>query len=248
MPLDDTSSAHSGHFAALARELLETDGLLPTIRGVVDAAVRMVPADWAAVAVTERLADRPARLAASNDPDLSASVGRIAVAAGTSPGITAFDTGHLVHCRDLGSEPRYAAYAEAMRAETPVRSVLSLPMRLAGQPFGVMSLYAAEPDHFTTEAIARARVLAEHAVVAIQLAKVADEAMNLELALARSRAIGAAMGILMERHRLTAADAFARLRDTSQNTNRKLADVADDVVETGTAEGLDESPPPAPAV
>ncbi|HEX5428698.1 MAG TPA: ANTAR domain-containing protein [Pedococcus sp.] len=45
--------------------------------------------------------------------------------------------------------------------------------------------------------------------------------------------IGQAQGILMERHRLSAEDAFTRLRICSQLLNRKLRDVARDLARTG---------------
>jgi hypothetical protein len=65
---------------------------------------------------------------------------------------------------------------------------------------------------------------------------VADQAKiaNLEIALVSARRIGAAMGILMGRHGLTDDQAFDRLRANSQNTHRKLRDVADGVLLTGT--------------
>lgn len=56
---------------------------------------------------------------------------------------------------------------------------------------------------------------------------------NLEQALKARTVIGQAQGILMERHRLTAAQAFDRLRVTSEHLNRKLRDVAADLVHTG---------------
>jgi ANTAR domain-containing protein len=65
---------------------------------------------------------------------------------------------------------------------------------------------------------------------------VADQAKiaNLEIALVSARRIGAAMGTLMGRHGLTDDPAFDRLRGNSQNTRRKLRDVAEDVLLTGT--------------
>ena len=41
----------------------------------------------------------------------------------------------------------------------------------------------------------------------------------------------------MSRENVTAENAFARLREHSQRTNRKLRDVADDVVLTGELPG-----------
>lgn len=42
-----------------------------------------------------------------------------------------------------------------------------------------------------------------------------------------------AMGILMERHRFTAKQAFDQLRDLSQRGNIKLRDVAEELIYTG---------------
>ncbi|MGW5050334.1 ATP-binding protein [Actinokineospora sp. NPDC004072] len=56
---------------------------------------------------------------------------------------------------------------------------------------------------------------------------------NLRAAIASHRFIGQAVGILMERHRLTAAAAFDRLREASQRRNVKLRDLADQVIATG---------------
>lgn len=56
---------------------------------------------------------------------------------------------------------------------------------------------------------------------------------NLESALDSNREIGMAMGIVMARSGCTRDDAFDRLRRASQDGNRKLRDIAADVVLTG---------------
>ncbi|WP_375485008.1 ANTAR domain-containing protein [uncultured Jatrophihabitans sp.] len=56
---------------------------------------------------------------------------------------------------------------------------------------------------------------------------------NLTVALHASRRIGTAIGILMASHKITYERAFAMMCDASQNANRKVRDIADDVVETG---------------
>ena len=45
--------------------------------------------------------------------------------------------------------------------------------------------------------------------------------------------IGQAKGVLMERHRVTADEAFAMLKQESQRVNRKLVDVAEMVATSG---------------
>ena len=59
---------------------------------------------------------------------------------------------------------------------------------------------------------------------------------NLEIALISARRIGAAVGIVMAQLKVSDEQAFAMLREASQNQNRKLRDVAEDVLLTGTVE------------
>ena len=58
-------------------------------------------------------------------------------------------------------------------------------------------------------------------------------AEHVQRALGSNREIGMAMGMLMERHRLTQEQAFERLRDLSQRSNVKLRDVAEQIIYTG---------------
>ena len=69
--------------------------------------------------------------------------------------------------------------------------------------------------------------------LAHQIVVLRDKVDNLEIALAQSRDIGVAMGIVMATEKVTRDCAFDRLRTVSQNQNRKLHLVADDVIETG---------------
>ena len=61
----------------------------------------------------------------------------------------------------------------------------------------------------------------------------ADRVQNLQRAVESHRTIGQAIGILVERHRLTPRDAFARLSKRSQDTNVKVRELAAHLVETG---------------
>ncbi|WP_375497626.1 ANTAR domain-containing protein [uncultured Jatrophihabitans sp.] len=68
---------------------------------------------------------------------------------------------------------------------------------------------------------------------------VAADVEHLELALRTSRRIGAAVGILMTVHKITAEKSFDLLVQASHRSNRKLRDLAEDVVDTGC---LDSQP------
>jgi AmiR/NasT family two-component response regulator len=58
--------------------------------------------------------------------------------------------------------------------------------------------------------------------------------VGLESALQTCRRIGAAMGILMVTQMMTEEQAFEALRLASQQSQRRLRDLADDVVRSGT--------------
>jgi DNA-binding response OmpR family regulator len=84
------------------------------------------------------------------------------------------------------------------------------------------------------ELLARVRVHYELARLhEYELTRAEDKAANLGRALASNRRIGIAVGVLMTRDLLTAEEAFSQLRDASQRLNRKLYEIADDVVLTG---------------
>ena len=72
------------------------------------------------------------------------------------------------------------------------------------------------------------------------------EVGHLYAALASRDVIGQAKGILMERHRIGADEAFERLVRISQATNTKLHDVAATITGAGTDGGVDGCRPDAP--
>ncbi len=88
------------------------------------------------------------------------------------------------------------------------------------------------PDEMiVADLLAQSLALAVDRVASAQRA--ADREANLQTAMESHRLIGQAIGILVERHRLTPAGAFERLRTASQNRNLKLREVARRVIETG---------------
>jgi AmiR/NasT family two-component response regulator len=72
-------------------------------------------------------------------------------------------------------------------------------------------------------------VLAAHAAAAILASREGDQ---LQSALSTRDRIGQAKGIIMERFGIEDVRAFAMLRQLSQDSNMKLVDVAQRVIET----------------
>jgi hypothetical protein len=96
-----------------------------------------------------------------------------------------------------------------------------------------LNLYSTRPDAFDDDAQTIATVLATHSAMALIAASARERVTNLQRALVSNRRIGMAMGVLMSSHKVTEGDAFTLLRIASQNSNRKLNDVADEVITTG---------------
>lgn len=80
-----------------------------------------------------------------------------------------------------------------------------------------------------------------HAAIALDRAALLIQIDSLRSALDSNRTIDAAVGVLMVRHGLTYAAGLDRLKTASQNANRRLHDVASDVLCTG------QLPVPRPA-
>lgn len=226
-------------FATLARSLAELGGVSPTLQEVVTRALDIVPCDWSAAAAADHLTHRPARHSAGTEGELMRTIADIAGHTRTSPGWDAFANGSMVYAADLTRESRFGSYPEEMVTRTPVRSVLSFGLRLHDRALGVLTFYARQPNAFDADARARAALLADHATIAIEAATVADRAENLRTALESNRWIGAAVGVLVERHKCTPEQAFDLLRLVSQRTNRRLADLAEELVRTGKVSQAD---------
>jgi GAF domain-containing protein len=139
------------------------------------------------------------------------------------------DGARLVHVADTATERRWPEFA-SRAAAAGVGCVLALPLVGARGTVGVLSLLAADAGAFDDDDVQLAAAFATHAGIALGHAEL--EA-NLRTGLQTREEIGRAVGILMERHRLTAADAFDMLVVASQHSHRKLRDVAAWMNETG---------------
>jgi hypothetical protein len=94
-------------------------------------------------------------------------------------------------------------------------------------------MYSAEPAAFDDSAKAIGLLLSTHGALALSAVLANAKADNLLVALRTSREIGVALGVLMASHKVTREQAFDLLRIASQQAHRKIADIAQEVAETG---------------
>jgi GAF domain-containing protein len=157
---------------------------------------------------------------------------------GHGPCLHAARTGELTLIADTRTERRWPDYTPRA-AEHGNLSSLSIPLTIdeEGQVSGALNIYAREPDAFDEDTRTAATGFAPYAAIAVANMHAYESARNmadnLQIALETRAVIDQAKGILMERYKLTADRAFQMLSRASMNSNRKLRDIADDLVHTG---------------
>lgn len=141
----------------------------------------------------------------------------------------------LVRTDDLRDEPRWPQYAPAA-VKHGVLSSLSFKLYTADRTAGALNLFSFEAGVWDAEAETIGTVLAAHAAAAILAARHGEQ---LQSAVSTRDRIGQAKGIIMERFGVDEVRAFELLRTLSQESQAKLVDVAQRVIDTrgGGAEG-----------
>jgi GAF domain-containing protein len=154
---------------------------------------------------------------------------------GEGPCLDAIAQRVMVYGEDLQTDERWPNFGPDAAGQG-IRSVLALPLT-THDTVGAVNLYARYPGAFGVVDRAKAVILASLASVAVNAAhSLEDEERrveNLHSALGSREVIGQAQGILMERERISADQAFDVLRRASQYLNIKLREVAQTLVDTG---------------
>ena len=229
---DVTSREDGQHLAAvqladLAAEFAAAPPTDVTLQHALEYAVEVVPGCEQA-GVSLQLKGAKLGTPASVGP-LAAACDQLQESLGEGPCITSLQTQALVRVDDMSTErswPRFAAAA----TELGLRSLLACQLATARDRLGALNLYSTQPNAFDETSEILARAYATH--VGVALASAEREA-NLRQALASREAIGQAIGILIERHKLTASQAFDLMVHISQRTHVRLRDIADELVRTG---------------
>jgi GAF domain-containing protein len=158
-------------------------------------------------------------------------------AAGRGPCLDSYREQTQFHLSSIGRDARRWPEFTAAADRLGIESSLSIPLLHDGDSIGALNLYSGTEGAFDRDSVALAEVYSAQAAVVIRNARVfwktVELTKNLQTALQNRDVIGQAKGIQMARTKITSEEAFARLRQTSQELNRKLVDVATHVVRTG---------------
>jgi len=134
----------------------------------------------------------------------------------------------IVRSDDLRDEPRWPRYAPAA-VRLGILSGLSFKLYTADRTAGALNLFGRRPNVWDTEAETIGSVFAAHAAAAILAGSHAEQLYS---AVSTRDRIGQAKGIIMERFGVDDVRAFELLRKLSQESQMKLVDVAQRIIDT----------------
>jgi GAF domain-containing protein len=232
-PSDPVSAATQ---AELSMILLSSQPLGVLLRRVAELAVKAIPgADEASVTLIGR--GRPRTVAFSGK--LAVTLDERQYEAGSGPCLDAAANGQTIML-DTDDEPAsYPEFTGAAR-RSGIRYVLSTGMPHLQHIRGGLNIYSCGVGGaFDPQAREAARSFAGYAAATVfnaaLYADVVTEVSHIQQAMLSQAGIEQAKGIIMARQHCTAEEAFAILINTSSRSNRKLRDVAADIVAAATS-------------
>ncbi|MEH1101581.1 GAF and ANTAR domain-containing protein [Micromonospora sp. CPCC 205561] len=156
---------------------------------------------------------------------------------GRGPCLDAATTGSTMVVHDMATESRWPEWARAAHA-AGAGSSMSIGLPIQEAVVGALNVYGAEPGAFD-DVTAAAQTFAGYAAIALANAHLYEStatlAQQMRVAMESRAVIEQAKGIIMGQRRCTAEEAFSILAKISQNSNRKLRDVAEALVRGAAA-------------
>jgi putative methionine-R-sulfoxide reductase with GAF domain len=229
---DDPTSELTSSFSGIVQALFSAGNAIQTWQRVVDLAVETIDGcDFAGIFVLE---EDQLRTPVGTDPFVT-QIDALQHQAGEGPCFDAITDGRGIYAVDLSDDSRWLRFGPRATA-AGIRCVLGLCLS-ADASRGALGLYARYPNAFGVIDRAKGILLAVLAGAAVAAAEGRDDQERrsdaLQGGLATREVIGQAQGILIERERITADQAFDILRRASQHLNLKLRDIAQALVDTG---------------
>ena len=220
----------------LAMTLEDEGDLQSTLDAIVAAAAATVPgAQHVSISMTRGREHVETRASTS---DLARGTDQAQYRTGQGPCLTTLYDKTTKRLPDTAAESRWPRFA-VEAASLGIRSLLSVQLYVRGDDLGALNLMSEHPGAFDEDSEHIALLFATHAAVAIVGAEKEEQLRD---ALSRRDVIGQAMGIAMERYDLTAQRAFSLLARLSQHDNRKLFEIAAEIVSSRDLPGRPATP------
>ncbi|HSU47213.1 MAG TPA: GAF and ANTAR domain-containing protein [Arthrobacter sp.] len=205
---------------------------LSGLSGLAAASMSAASGDDVECAVTVKVRRRPATAAGSSDR--AVELDHIEQAIGDGPCVRALEEMTPVMIDDISKDPRWPAYNEEL-ARHDVQSSLGVPLEITGDAQAALNFFASKPGVFTADVYDKALGFAAAAHSTLHLSVRINTAQNraddLEAAMENRTAINLACGVIMAQNRCSQEEAMEILTRVSSNRNRKLRDVARELIE-----------------
>lgn len=135
---------------------------------------------------------------------------------------------------DLANDDRWPRWAKWVHDNLGAKSMLCFQLFTTERSYGALDMYSDKLDGFDAHDRTVGLALAAHAAVALAAS---HEEEHLNIAVINRTVVGQAEGILMERYDLTADQAFAMLVRVSQDENRRVNLLAEELIRTRRTPG-----------
>jgi GAF domain-containing protein len=221
-------------FARLGRMKIGETDVNGVLEEVAHLAKRTIPgADEVSVTL---ITDKDAHTAAYTG-ELALNLDEWQYGYGYGPCIDASAAPATLSLPDMATEDRWPDWA-AKAQKAGAGSSLSIGLPIHEEVTGALNIYATEAHAFDADAIVLGQTFAGYAAVALANAHLYDTqaslAQQMQAAMQSRAVIEQAKGIIMGSRRCSADEAFTILSKLSQDTNRKLREVATALVATTT--------------
>ena len=239
MPADSMSLSKG--LVAMARFFVGDSTLQETLQRVADLSLEAVPrADMAGITM---LVEGRAKTAVFTD-EVAPEIDAAQYETGVGPCLDAFRHQQVYRIDFMEKDRQWPPFSEAAGARG-VQSSMSLPLVARLEGVGALNLYSHATEAFSDDDVQIALQFATQAASVLANSQAYWDAHQLgeDLAQAmRSRAtIEQAKGILMAAQRCTADEAFEILVRASQRENRKLREMAEELVDKSQRRGESEN-------
>jgi GAF domain-containing protein len=228
---DDQPMEPTEAFARLGRIKLSETDLQAVLETVADLAKRTISG---ANEVSVTLVRNRAAHTAAFTGDLALQLDESQYEAGYGPCLDASAGATTMSVPNMDDEIRWPRWTKQAVGHG-IGSSLSIGLPVHEAVTGAINLYATEAEAFDEDAVIVARTFAGYAAVALANAHLYDAtatlAQQLQAAMDSRAVIEQAKGIIMSERHCSADEAFSILSKLSQDSNRKLRDVAQALVQ-----------------
>ena len=225
----DEREAVGESLRALTQFFVNDGTLADTLLRVSELACSITPASYAGVTL---IVEGKAQTAVFTHPD-APEIDRAQYRSGEGPCMYAFRNQKVYRIASTSQDERWPEFARVALAHG-IHSTLSLPLLARGQGLGALNLYAPHEGAFADAHEKLAVVFADQASIALANAQVYWDARelndNLTEAIKTRETIGQAVGILMAAGGRSPEAAFQIVASASQRENRKVRDIASEIV------------------